>query len=65
MSKVVCPYCVQWRCVVCHATDICDHDYTGAGSEPYWPDGSVAELTQQVPCAPCEETLAAYYEDHT
>lgn len=59
-ARVVCPYCVQWRCAECGSDEwpLCndDHDAT----EPYWPDGSVAVLTQNEPCERCEQSIADY-----
>jgi hypothetical protein len=31
--------------------------------EPYWPDGSVAEITMQEPCERCAQALADYAEE--
>ncbi len=55
----VCPNCVQWRCKEHGFNDddcICDADEF----EPVWADGTVARLTQETPCAPCAEAVAAY-----
>lgn len=63
---VVCPYCVQYRCVHCKQ-DQCPESCPGwpmSGEyEPYWPDGSVAEITMQEPCERCAQALADYAEE--
>jgi aldehyde:ferredoxin oxidoreductase len=62
VSTVVCPLCVQHRCVTCkrdfndseHFYQECfDTEY-----EPYWPDGSVAVITQQEWCDRCAQAVA-------
>ena len=63
---VVCPYCVQWRCAKCKATDQCDCEFApDYKMEPYWPDGSVAIITQNDTCARCKQSLADYYAEHS
>jgi hypothetical protein len=65
MVKIVCPLCVQWRCKVCKSDEwpMCCEPY-GADSEPYWPDGSVAVLTQDNYCERCDQAMADYFEAH-
>lgn len=59
-SDTVCPYCVQWRCVD-HKVDDCDN--LCDNFEPYWPDGSVATLTQDDACERCASTLRVMYAE--
>lgn len=62
---IVCPLCIQWRCAVTHGTecpdDFCDYDHE---QEPYWPDGSVATLTQQDWCDRCAQAVADYQAEN-
>jgi hypothetical protein len=62
---IVCPYCVQYRCAVCKSTQWPDCEHWDAGCEPYWPDGSVAVLTQNTPCEPCQAMLLDYERDRS
>lgn len=65
MVRVVCPLCVQWRCAVTHKADcpddMCEYDHE---QEPYWPDGSVAVITQDEYCDSCEAAVAEYGARH-
>lgn len=65
MKTIVCPLCVQWRCVFCKSPD-CDGDCEDGrqGFEPYWPDGSVAEITQREYCDNCAAALADYEREN-
>jgi hypothetical protein len=60
-APVVCPLCVQWRCAVCKSNErpeCCTpetHDF-----EPYWPDGTLAVLTQDEYCATCALAMEDY-----
>lgn len=60
-----CPLCVQWRCIECKSHDwpACCEDWSW-GAEPYWPDGTVATVTQEDPCARCAEAVAQHEADH-
>ncbi len=62
--SAACPLCVQWRCSACKSDDwpmCCDEAVTEPTAEPYWPDGSVAVLTQQEYCDRCAQAVADYY----
>jgi hypothetical protein len=60
---IVCPLCVQWRCERCKSHDWPDCCDWQTEAEPYWPDGSVATLTQNDYCEPCATALAQYEQD--
>lgn len=63
-TRVVCPLCVQWRCVVCKGDDFPScHGYE-ADMEPYWPDGTVATITQRDYCESCAQSVADYEAQH-
>lgn len=65
-GTIVCPLCVQYRCVTCKQDDCYGECGTDQEFEPYWPDGSVAVLTQDDYCERCQQSmddyLAAYKE---
>lgn len=70
MRSIVCPYCVNWRCAVSHEVPCplheADTDCFSAAKgemEPFWPDGSVAELTQREPCNRCAAALDDYKDE--
>lgn len=59
---MTCPLCVQWRCAECKSNEwpnCCEKAYE-VSAEPYWPDGSVAVITQQEYCESCQQALAEY-----
>jgi hypothetical protein len=61
---MTCPLCVQWRCATCKSDgwpDCCDWL---SEAEPYWPDGTVAEVDQEKTCDSCAEMIRQYEEDH-
>lgn len=60
VKPTVCPLCVQWRCSQCKSQDwpVCCEWTTEA--EPFWPDGTVATITQQNYCDRCAQALADY-----
>lgn len=69
VDRIVCPYCVQYRCAVCksvtwpHCEGFEEYAHIDAGCEPCWADGSTAVLTQDTPCARCEVMLRDYEAD--
>ena len=67
-AEIVCPYCVQWRCSDCkssHFPNCCDPAMAQViRAEPYWPDGSVATLTQNEACDSCNEAINEYIKAH-
>lgn len=61
--RVVCPYCVQWRCACCKSMDwptCCDKAQITADAEPFWPNGTVAVLTQDETCPRCARAIDEY-----
>lgn len=65
MRKVVCPLCVQWRCSECKSRDwpnCCDKGWD-IEAEAYWPDGTIAILTQREYCQPCQNTMDEYFRN--
>lgn len=65
-DSAVCSLCVQWRCAKYHDDPCPDSDMDCIdqhGFEPYWPDGSVAVVTQTDPCPRCAESMATYYAE--
>lgn len=63
-TQVVCPLCVQWRCAVCKSDDWPECHGYDTESEAYWPDGSVATITQQGYCERCAQSVADYEAEH-
>lgn len=66
--RVTCSYCVQWRCKThpeapLDSFDECDPNF-GCEMEPYWPDGSVATITEPDICARCAVTMERYHAEH-
>lgn len=60
-SREVCALCVQWRCEICQSRDWPECCEWATGSEPYWPDGTVAVITlTDSYCEPCQEMLDFY-----
>lgn len=63
-ERIICPLCVQWRCSLCKSKDwpncCLDGESFEAEAEPYWPDGSIAILTQQNYCVSCQKALEEY-----
>lgn len=65
-DDVTCPLCVQWRCAKCKSDlwpQCCGGGWTDADSEPYWPDGTVAELTQNEWCDFCTRAVSQMYKE--
>jgi hypothetical protein len=63
-ERIVCPLCVQLRCERCKSDDWPECCAWTTDPEPYWPDGSVAVITQDEYCATCQEALDGYEADH-
>jgi hypothetical protein len=63
MTAIVCPLCVQWRCSQCksdHWPECCNFE---TDAEPFWPDGTVATITQDDYCRTCRDALNEYERD--
>lgn len=61
---MTCPLCVQWRCHMCHSTDWPECCEWTTDSEPYWPDGTVAVITQDDYCDTCTQALDDLRTEH-
>jgi hypothetical protein len=61
---MTCPLCVQWRCSVCKSADWPDCCDWTTEAEPYWPDGTVAVITQSEWCDRCAQAVADYEAEH-
>jgi hypothetical protein len=65
----ICPLCVQYRCTKCKRDfNDSDHFYKKCHDlddyEPYWPDGTIAVLTQDEICRSCNQAVADMIEAH-